>query len=323
MKIIDMHCDTICECYFKHKELRKNDLHIDAEKLTKGDYLLQCFAIWFPTHKEAEKHGGVEPYEYYHAAKELFENELKKNEDLLAPVRGYSDILRNAEAGKVSAMLTTEDGGAFLEGKAERFDEAFRDGMRMMAPLWNYENCFGYPNSTDPEVMGKSLKPFGFEMLERAQELGVVIDVSHLNDGGFWDIVSHTKKPFLASHSDCRALCDVPRALSDEMLRALADKGGVAGLNFYAGFLRKGGVKPVTFEIAAEHVMHMLDVGGEDLPAIGSDYDGIPGTELAWHDASRTKELFLELEKRGVSARVIDKIASGNTMRVFKECLPE
>lgn len=318
MKILDMHCDTIGKCLSRDRLLRENDLHVDAEKLAKGDYLLQCFAVWFPTHKP----DSPDPYDYFYRASALFGREVKANGDLLAPAETYADIRKNAEAGKVSAMLTTEDGGAFLDGKAERLDEFFRNGVRMMAPLWNYENCFGYPNSADPAVMNRGLKPFGIETLARAEELGIVMDVSHLNDGGFWDMIKYAKKPFLASHSDCRALCGVPRNLSDEMIRALADKGGVSGLNFCKSFITKEGVNPVTFERAADHVMHMLDVGGEDFPAVGSDYDGIGGTELAWQDASRTKELFDELEKRGVSARVRDKIASENALRVLKECLP-
>ena len=115
----------------------------------------------------------------------------------------------------------------------------YEKGTRLMTLTWNYENCLGYPNSRDASVMGRGLKKFGLETIEQMNGLGMLVDVSHLSDGGFWDCIRHSSAPVVASHSNVRALCDCPRNLTDEMLKALGEKGGAAGLNFYPAFLRK------------------------------------------------------------------------------------
>ena len=120
-----------------------------------------------------------------------------------------------------------EEGGVLNE-KQERLEELYRLGIRLITLTWNYENCLGYPNSRDGEVMNRGLKAFGLEIVERMNALGMLVDVSHLSDGGFWDCIRVSRAPIIASHSNARALCGVPRNLTDDMLRALAEKGGAA-----------------------------------------------------------------------------------------------
>lgn len=322
MPVIDLHCDTVAECLYRNEHLKENGLQIDIAKLKKEDSMLQCFAVLIPTNGAAAESGVTDPpYVFYRKAVSLYKRELEANAGELAPVRRFADIAANRAAGKISAMLTVEDAGAAIEGLPERVDELYADGVRLLTFTWNYENCLGYPNSEDPDVMGKGLKPFGLETLGRAEELGMIVDVSHLSEGGFWDVVRHAKKPFVASHSDCRALCAHPRNLSDDMLRALADKGGVAGANYYDQFLVKGGTEPVIAERVVDHIEHMVRVAGEDIPALGSDYDGIDGTVLSWKDASGTPEILKAMEKRGFSPRLIDKICYENALRLLKETL--
>ena len=122
-----------------------------------------------------------------------------------------------------------------------RLHTLYQEGVRLVTLLWNEENCIGSPNSKDRKIMQKGLKPFGFEVVEQMNSLGMLIDVSHLSDGGFWDVLSTSSKPIVASHSNARALCEHPRNLSDDMIRALAEKGGVIGLNFYPYFVNPVG----------------------------------------------------------------------------------
>jgi len=193
----------------------------------------------------------------------------------------------------------------------------------MVALTWNYENSIGFPNSFDPELHKKGLKPFGIDVIHRMNEIGIIVDVSHLSEGGFWDVVKNTDKPFVASHSCCRQLCNHSRNLTDEQLRAIAEKGGVVGINFATAFLRDG-VKygdsvTSTYEEIKTHLLHMKKVAGIDTLAFGSDFDGITN-ELEWKDCAGMPSL-VEYLSSDFSASEIDKLCYQNALRVFRETI--
>ena len=167
--------------------------------------------------------------------------------------------------------------------------------------------------------MQKGLKPFGIAVVERMNELGMMIDVSHLSDGGFWDVLKYSKKPVVASHSNARALCNHPRNLTDDMIRALAEKGGVAGVNFYPAFVHES--HKITAENLADHVEYMYRKGGEDFVAMGTDFDGFDDGESTIIHIGQMEEVFDAIKKKGFSASQMDKIWSGNALRVIKETL--
>ena len=148
-------------------------------------------------------------------------------------------------------------------------------------------------------------------------ELGMLIDVSNLSDGGFWDVVRYSTKPFVASHSNARVLCNHPRNLTDEMIKALAEKGGVAGVNFYPYFLREHG-KATVVDIA-EHLWHMYQVGGEDVVAFGTDFDGFDEGELDISHMGEMHQVYDAIRKRGFTERQMDKILNGNILRVLQD----
>ena len=156
-------------------------------------------------------------------------------------------------------------------------------------------------------------------MVERMNDLGMIIDVSHLSDGGFWDVLEHSRKPFVASHSNARALCSHRRNLTDEMIRAMAEKGGVAGVNFYPVFVHESG--KITAENLADHVEHMYKVGGEDFVAMGTDFDGYDEGQSTITNIGQMDEVYDAIKKRGFSDRQMDKFWSGNILRVMRECL--
>ena len=185
-----------------------------------------------------------------------------------------------------------------------------------MTLMWNYENCIGHPNSRDGEIMEKGLKEFGIQAVERMGELGMIVDVSHASDGTFRDILEYAESPVMASHSNCRALCSHPRNLSDDMIRALAEKGGIAGLNFCGAFL--GTAKDSKIEEMTAHLLHMIQVGGREFPAIGTDFDGIEEVHMDIPRVDGMEKLWEALKKKGISENQLDLIWSGNALRVLQ-----
>ena len=317
MRFIDMHCDTFWLMMRKKGvSLQKNDLCIDIEKMQKAGSMAQFFASFI----HMSQFEGVDALEeaYRHALAMIAHGkaELAKSSDEIAIAHNFDELIANRDKGKMSAVLTLEEGG-ILNGKMAYLEELYRQGIRLITLTWNHENCIGFPNSRDPELMKCGLKPFGVEVVGRMNALGMIIDVSHLSDGGFWDVVNYSSKPFVASHSNARTLCNHPRNLTDEMIKALAEKGGVTGVNFYPYFLRENGRATVTD--IADHFWHIYQVGGEDVLAFGTDFDGFDEGELDISDIGEMNLVYDAVQKRGFSERQMDKILNGNILRVMQE----
>ncbi len=317
MRFIDMHCDTFWLMMCKQGvSLQKNDLCIDIEKMQKAGSMAQFFASFI----HMSQFEGVDAVEeaYRHALSMIAHGkaELAKSSDEIAIAHNFDELIANRDKGKMSAVLTLEEGG-ILNGKMAYLEELYRQGIRLITLTWNYENCIGFPNSREPELMKRGLKPFGVEVVGRMNALGMIIDVSHLSDGGFWDVVNYSSKPFVASHSNARTLCNHPRNLTDEMIKALAEKGGVTGVNFYPYFLRENGRATVTD--IADHFWHIYQVGGEDVLAFGTDFDGFDEGELDISDIGEMNLVYDAVQKRGFSERQMDKILNGNILRVMQE----
>lgn len=319
MRLIDMHCDTIGKILNSNgsENLMENHCQISIPSMKKANTLMQFFACF--THLgEYENAGGYEAcYQRALQMIDCMKEQIMTFPDEIALARSYNEMMENNVQEKLSALLTIEEGG-ILNGRMERLEELYHKGVRLMTLMWNYENCLGYPNSKDPAVMQKGLKPFGIEVTERMGELGMIVDVSHASDGTFADILQHAKGPVVASHSNCRALCDHSRNLTDEMIRALAEKGGISGLNIYSRFLGTIGFSKVSE--MTEHILHMIRVGGSDFPAIGTDFDGISEVnqyEIA--EPAELEKLWNALKCQGVTESQLDKIWSGNAIRIIKE----
>lgn len=301
--IIDLHSDTIYRIWKDGGNLIRNDYSIDKAKLEKGDVLFQCFALFVPMYENVpESKRALSPWQILSELHSVFAE-------------------KTAEAGiDDKAVLTTEE-GASIEGDISRLQTLKDWGVRIFGLTWNYENELGYPNSHDKNVMGKDLKERGIEAVKECGRLGIAVDVSHLSDGGFWDVLRYAEGPVLATHSNARSIADVPRNLSDDSLRALADKGGVAGLNLCPAFL------DVSFSTddsnamsrvsdAARHVMHIWKTAGEDILALGSDFDGIEGN-LEISSPDRFYLLSDELERQGMPMSIIEKLFYRNAQRVL------
>ncbi len=340
MKIADMHCDTISEIWESRKQsvsqnggspqqLSRNDLHIDIRKMKKAGYLLQNFALYVDLKK------GLDPFEYVLELIDVFREEMGKNKNDIGVIKTYDDILANERQGKMSALMTIEEGGC-CKGEIGNLERLYQLGARMMTLTWNYPNELASPNlflkSAEKGSTLKNDEGFnlfdssrgvtekGFFFIQRMEELGMIIDVSHLSDAGFWDIVQHTKKPFVASHSNARALCGHCRNLTDDMIRAVAGRGGVIGLNFYGCFLNETNDSHSRVARMAAHARHMLNVGGSGCLGLGSDFDGISG-ELEIQDCSQMQKLVDGLERAHFTGTEIENILWRNVMRVYREML--
>lgn len=333
-----MHCDTISEIWESKKrgisekqgcpqQLSQNSLHIDIQKMKQSGYLLQNFAMYVDLKR------GIDPFVYVLELIDVFYDEMEKNKNDIRVIKTYGEILENERQGIMSALMTIEEGGC-CKGEIRNLEQLYRLGARMMTLTWNYPNELASPNiflrnqqSGNSMEQGfclfdgtRGLTEKGFFFVERMEELGVIIDVSHLSDAGFWDIARNTKKPFVASHSNARALCGHCRNLTDDMIRAVAERGGVIGLNYYGCFLNETNDSYSSVARMAEHARHILDVGGSGCLGLGSDFDGISG-ELEIQDCSQMHKLVDELERQHFTGTEIENILYRNVMRVYREML--
>lgn len=325
MKVADMHCDTIAEIWYSQKSdhpqnLKKNSLAIDIERLRKGDYLIQNFAMFVDTDRKQD------PLESLMELIEVFYNQMEQNKDEIGVVRSFQDIEANRQAGKMSALLTMEE-GATCRGNISILRNLYRLGVRMATITWNHENCLGFPNNScafpgAPNTIN-GLKQNGIDIVKEMERLGIIIDVSHLSDAGFYDVYNNTQAPFVASHSNARTLCGHCRNLTDDMILKIAERGGVIGINYCSEFLMtpdENGKSVSRVSDMARHARYLMNLGGIDCIGLGSDFDGIGG-ELEMKDCSMLPLLEQELRYQGFHESEIEKIFYQNVLRVYKEVL--
>ncbi len=311
MKYIDLHCDTMTELAL-HPErgnLAKNNCEIDISKLQKGECFIQDFAIWYDQ-KNEEK-----PWEYYKKILAVYKREIAANKDTIRPILKASDITACEKEGKIGAMLSIE-GGEVIGGSLDKLQEVYHDGVRLMTLTWNYANELAFPNGQEGE--GKGITPAGWEVIEAMNRMGMIVDTSHLNDTGTEEILRSHALPPVASHSDARAVTPHQRNLSDPLIRLFAEKGGLIGLNFSNHFT--GDTEITKVENVVRHAQHIRDIGGDDVLAIGTDFDGIQPT-LEIEDASQMDKLALGLSQGGFTDDQIEKIFYLNAKWYLKEQL--
>ncbi len=236
----------------------------------------------------------------------------------LAVVRTAREAEAARAEGKLYAFLAVEGMEAVGEG-LEALDRLAALGVRMGMLTWNEDNRFAAGAAQDP---GKGLTPLGRQALRRMEDLGMLIDVSHLNDAGFWEVLELARGPVIASHSNCRALCGVPRDLTDEQLRAIRDSGGVVGLNAHDRFVHRDPERR-TAEVLALHAARMAEIMGIEHVACGFDFCefmGPPGNEAVrgLEDCGQVPAFFACLERLGMSPAERDMVARGNLLRILK-----
>ncbi|MBE6124949.1 MAG: membrane dipeptidase [Erysipelotrichaceae bacterium] len=309
--VIDMHCDTMTGLCRSGKDFRDNDCHISLKKMTEGNYLMQCFAMFLYLEKTPE------PFKQCNVFIDYFDKMMRENSDVIRPVTTVEEILENREKGLMSAMLTIEEGEA-IEGSLENLQHFYDRGVRMMTLTWNFANQLAFPNYVyegriDTE---RGLTEKGIEVIKKMWEIGMIVDVAHLNDAGIYDVFKYATKPIVASHSNARAVHDVPRNLSDDMIIKMKENGGIMGINYCPDFISKDTEHNQIPDII-RHIKHIVEVGGIETVALGSDFDGIP-TPVGMSDCSKTNDLYDALVREGFSEEDIDKIFYKNFLRVLK-----
>jgi len=328
MKIIDMHCDTILELMNTNNNIYESKNMIDLQKLQKGDYLLQCFAMFVPYAKpDVDKYS---PFEVCNKMIDRYYQEIEQYQEIIKPAFSYQDIEDNIKNNKMTALLTIEEGGVCL-GNIEFLRNFYRLGVRMITLTWNFKNEIASPNidyfkfdryskekpKFEPnEVDG--LTDFGKEFVKEMNRLGIVIDCSHLGDKGFYDVVELTTKPIVCSHSCSRTVCNHVRNMTDDMLLKLKENGGVVGINYCHDFVKEDSTEATAKDLV-KHINHIRDLIGIDYIGLGSDFDGISNKNIEIKDASMMHLLIEELRNQGYSDEEIDKICYKNVLRVFKE----
>ena len=253
---------------------------------------------------------------------DAFQSEVEKNKDTIAVATSYDEIIKTVKGGKIAAVIAVE-GGEPLEGKIESLRTIYRLGVRSLTLTHFPRNELGDGSGADS---GSHLTDFGREVVGEMNRLGMIADISHLNETGFWDVMEITSDPVLATHSNCKALCSHHRNLTDDQIKALAETGGVINLSFCGGFIKDGvgfdaeAVKKVTIEDWLDHLDHAVGLVGADHVGIGSDLDGgcgFPGLD----NVTRFPSLTEGMVSRGYSDQDIEKILGANDLRVFKQVL--
>ncbi len=307
LKYFDLHCDTATECCEKHCGLRSNDLCVSLEKGRRYENWAQIFAIWLDDGRR-----GGDAYRYFRRVAGFFADEMKKNADVVSFCRSSAEIEKAAGESKEIALLSIE-GSAALAGSLEHLRDAWQAGVRLITLTWN-GRCEAGDGCKAEDAGG--LTPFGFDLVREMNRQGIVVDVSHLSEPGFWDVARAAQKPFVATHSDSKSVCGCERNLTDDQFREIVKGGGLVGINFFEKFLSDG---HATLDDLLRHVDHFLHLGGEKAVAVGSDFDGCRLVEgiRGMEDMDRLHGLLSE--KFG--AETADAIFYGNAYRFFTENL--
>jgi membrane dipeptidase len=306
MRLIDAHCDTITSLMRRGEELLDNPGHISLKKLEAFDAPVIFFAVFIHLKAAPEPFAGfLKAYEYLLA-------QAEKNKGRMAVVKSPADIMRNIDAGLLSAVPAIEEGGV-LEGKLENLYKAHELGVKYITLTWNFPNEIGEPSAQN----GGGLTDFGKALGSEMNNLDILIDVSHLSEQGFWDICRLSEKPFIASHSNAKALCGHHRNLTNDQLKALGEKGGVAGININPPFLRDGADAGTGIDDVCRHLEHMIKHAGENGVGIGTDFDGISTVPAGLEDASKLPGFRDAVIKR-FGAEITEKVFFENFWRVLR-----
>ena len=311
--VFDLHCDTVTELIGRDLkggiDLRSNSLHIDLDRGGKLPGYAQCFAFFSTPDIPLPK--GIKIEDMFWRQVSMLQDFIDKNSDIIRQARSGADVRRNLEEGMISAIFTIEGPAniGFDPGKLEKLHNL---GFRISTLGWNEKNCL-----TGSHVTGGGLTKRGKEYIRECQRLGILVDVSHISDEAFWEIMDITEKPVIASHSNSRAVCDVSRNLTDDMFRAICATGGVAGLNLYDAFIGENS----TIDMACDHVLHFLELDPEGTHiALGGDLDGCDPLPAGFQGVQSYPDLARRLMERGLDEKTVMNIFWNNALGVMDKC---
>ena len=309
--VFDLHCDTalalLGETWNEAGSLKKNELHIDLERAAKLEAYCQCFACY--TTPMMEEWSKLSPVVIFERELATIQREVDKNKRIISIAYSMAEVDANREKGRMSALLTIEGPAGFGFDPA-LLENLYQIGFRASTLGWNESNVL-----TGSNVTGGGLTDKGREYVKEAQRLGMLVDVSHISDEAFWDIMDCTQAPIIASHSNSRSLCGHSRNLTDDMFLAICRTGGVAGINQYAEFL---GEKP-TLDTVCDHIFHFmeLDPSGKHI-SLGGDLDGCRAFSQGFEGIQSYPKLANRLVERGLEEATVRDIFWNNALNVFR-----
>ena len=298
--IFDCHCDTSVHAHELGKALRRNDMHLDLERLSQYAPAGQVFAVCAVEQPD--------PIGFADREIAFFKEQIEKNSDIVKLCLNFSDINSAANEGKVAALLSIEGAEQVRDA-----DKAYADGVRVVHLTWNYDNelCGAAMAS------GSGLTDKGRVFVRRCQELGIMLDMSHISERGFWDVLEIGSRPVIAGHSNAKAVCSVPRNISDEQFKALVGIGGGAGINLYPEFLGHG----CDLDAVFSHIEHFMSLGGEKSVFLGCDLDGIEETPRGISGVEDLGNIYELLLRHNYPEALVRGIFRDNIMSVLERAL--
>ena len=311
--VFDLHCDTALALLGKDGRevgsLLQNDLHIDLTRAGELPGYAQCFACF--TTPMMQDWMQVSPVVVFQREIAAITEQIEKNSHLIRFAKTPSEVRENYANGLMSAILTVE-GPAGIDFDAGKLQELREKGFLITSLGWNEENVL-----TGSNVTGGGLTDQGREFVHEAQRLGMAVDVSHISDEGFWDIMDITEKPVIATHSNSRAVCNHSRNLTDDMFRAICQSGGIAGFNQCDAFV---GVQP-TLDTVCDHILHFLEIDPEGKHiALGADLDGCDVLPEGFDGVQSYPDMAQTLRQRGVDEKLLKQIFWENSLEVLDKC---
>ena len=311
--VFDLHCDTafalLGEDYKQRNSLKNNSFHFDLDRAAGYPGFVQCFACF--TCEPASLEVPVEPCVLFRLEYENILSELEKHSDIIRLAKNATQIRENMQAGLMSAILTLE-GPAGHGFDSERLSQLFELGFRMTTLSWNEGNCL-----TGSHATGEGLTEQGRDYVRKAQRLGMIVDVSHISDAGFWDIMDITEKPVIATHSNSRNVFNVSRNLTDDMFLKICQTGGVTGINLYSEFLGP----MADLDTVCDHVIHFMELDPSCKHiSLGGDLDGCDSLPGGFGGVQSYSNLVDRLTGRGLSDQQIYDIFWNNALGVIEKC---
>jgi membrane dipeptidase len=281
--------------------------HVDVPRLRDGGVAAQFFAFWtWPTYIPGSERSNAKS-----VANQLdaLDAAIAAHPDMLVWTRTGEEIRAAKAAGKI-AVLGGIEGGHALDGRVEAVEMFARRGVRYLGPLHLWPNALG-GTSRKPK-RDDALTDLGREVIRECERTGVIVDLAHINRRGFFEALEITTQPVMVTHTGVNGVHKSWRNLDDEQIRAIANRGGCVGIIFARQFLGSA-----TIDAVVDHIMHVIDVAGEDVPALGSDFDGFVVPPIGLEDIAAMPNLTVALAKRGVAPRVLEKILGGNVLRIL------
>lgn len=307
MKIVDLHCDTISSIQKNGQSLYDNDCHFDIKRAQKAGIGLQFFAMFTMPQGMNELRQILKQIEKYHT-------ELYQCQEYLHPVYTYEDIITADSIGKVAGILHLE-GAEALGSDSEILSLLYRMGLRSLGLTWNNRNLLADGVGEEPNAGGISSK--GKEIIYLMEKMGILLDLSHISVKSYYDALNIYNKPVLVTHANARALCNHRRNLDDSQLKALAENGGVIGINQIPEFIKEDG-KPQLNDLL-DHIVYISELIGIEHVALGSDFDGDDVLLMAGvEEYIRWPQL---LADRGFTHAETNMILTKNALRVIKAVL--